>query len=572
MFIDIRDRHGVTQVVARDDEALVADAKRLRSEFVVAVIGRVERRARRNRQREARDRRGRGRRAREFRLLNDAKTPPFPIADEIEVTEETRLKHRYLDLRRPRMQHNMILRHRVTMAIRQYFDEHGFLEIETPILDQVDAGRRARLPGAEPRASRRVLRAAAVAADLQADPDDRRAWIATSRSRKLLPRRGPARRPPARVHAGRPRDVVRDRGPGVRDARAADGAADGAHRPRGADALPAACRTPRRSRQYGSDKPDLRCGMEIARPVASRSPTPSSRVFRDAIDAGGEVRGFVVPGAAQYSRRELDELVEQAQAARRRGTGVGAQRRRRRPELRAQGRRRRQRSAARSTLAGAGPADLLLMAAGPHEPTSQHARAAAAATRQEARTCSTPTEFEFLWVVDFPMFEWVEDEKRCEFMHHPFTAPLESDAAPARVAIRGSARARAYDLVLNGSEIGGGSIRIHDQALQRLHLQAARHLGRGGAGCASASSSTRSSTARRRTAASRSASTASSRSSAARPSIREVIAFPKTAQAVDLMAGAPSTVSDKQLRELQLKSGLRTVADVGRQTQASRLC
>ena len=133
VFIDLRDRHGLTQVVARVDEKLIADAKRLRSEFVVAVVGTVEPRAAET----VNAKIATGEievTAREFRLLNEAKTPPFMIADEIEVTEETRLKHRYIDLRRPRMQRNMIMRHRATMAIRQYFDEQGFLEIETPML------------------------------------------------------------------------------------------------------------------------------------------------------------------------------------------------------------------------------------------------------------------------------------------------------------------------------------------------------------------------------------------------------------------------------------------------------
>ncbi|MEP6918392.1 MAG: amino acid--tRNA ligase-related protein, partial [Acidobacteriota bacterium] len=133
VFIDIRDRHGITQVVARANDALVADAKRLRSEFVVAVMGRVEDRAAET----VNAKIATGEievSATEIRLLNEAKTPPFMIADEVELSEETRLKYRYIDLRRPRMQRNMIMRHRASMVIRQYFDEQGFLEIETPIL------------------------------------------------------------------------------------------------------------------------------------------------------------------------------------------------------------------------------------------------------------------------------------------------------------------------------------------------------------------------------------------------------------------------------------------------------
>jgi aspartyl-tRNA synthetase len=133
VFIDVRDRHGITQIVVRDDESLVAEAGRLRAEFVVAVLGHVERRSPETINPKMKT----GEievAAREIRLLNDAKTPPFPISDETPVSEDTRLKYRYLDLRRPRMQRNIALRHRATMEIRRYFDEQGFLEIETPML------------------------------------------------------------------------------------------------------------------------------------------------------------------------------------------------------------------------------------------------------------------------------------------------------------------------------------------------------------------------------------------------------------------------------------------------------
>ena len=134
VFIDIRDRHGVTQVIVRDNDALVADAKRLRAEFVIAVMGTGRASRARDGQQQDCDRADRGGGAREIRLLNEAKTPPFMISDDVEITEEARLKYRYIDLRRPRMQRNMIMRHRATMAIRNYFDEQGFLEIETPML------------------------------------------------------------------------------------------------------------------------------------------------------------------------------------------------------------------------------------------------------------------------------------------------------------------------------------------------------------------------------------------------------------------------------------------------------
>ena len=210
----------------------------------------------------------------EIRLLNEAKTPPFQIAEDAPVSEDVRLRYRYLDLRRPRLQANIGLRHRVAFAVRRYFDEHGLLGDRDADPDQVDAGRRARLPGAEPGASRRVLRAAAVAADLQADPDDCR-HRPLFPDHALLPRRGPARRPPAGVHAGRRRDVVRARGPDLRADRAADAARLQGDRPRRADRRSAGCRTPRRWRGTARTSPICAAGWRS--PICPRcSGTPSS--------------------------------------------------------------------------------------------------------------------------------------------------------------------------------------------------------------------------------------------------------------------------------------------------------
>ncbi len=300
--------------------------------------------------------------------------------------------------------------------------------------------------------------------------------------------------------------------------------------------------------RYGSDKPDLRCGMEIS-DLSAPFAESTFAVFRTAIEAGGEVRGFVVPGAAKYSRRELDELIEQAKQLGAAGLvwARAADGALQSPALKAAGE-----DAIRRALemAKAGPADLLLMAAGKHEPTS---KLLGTLRLQLARreNLLDPEKFAFLWVVDFPMFEWVEEEQRHEFMHHPFTSPLESDAGLLETN-PGQARARAYDLVLNGSEIAGGSIRIHDQALQRLifkllqisdeearmrfgfFLEALEYGTPPHGGIALGLD---------RVVA----------ILCGESSIREVIAFPKTAQAVDLMADAPSTVSPKQLRELHLK-------------------
>jgi aspartyl-tRNA synthetase len=545
VFIDIRDRYGLTQVVARDNDALVADAKRLRSEFVVAVMGRVEHRAPET----VNSKIATGQievSATDIRLLNEAKTPPFMIGDEVEVSEEARLKYRYIDLRRPRMQRNMVMRHRATMAIRKYFDEQGFLEIETPMLakstpegardylvpSRVHPGEFYALPQS-PQIFKQILMIAGMDRyfqivkcfrdeDLRADrqPEFTQVDLEISYATEDL------------VFATLEPLMERLMALIGRDA------------PRPFLRLPYA----EAIAKYGSDKPDLRCGMEI-QDLSAAFASSEFALFRNAIAFGGEVRGFAVPGGAKYSRRELDELVEQAKQlgssglvwARSAETAVQSS------ALKAAGEEAIRRAL---ELAGAGPADLVLMAAGPHESTSKMLGQLRLNVARKANLLD-PDTFAFLWVVDFPMFEWIEEDHRFEFMHHPFTAPLESDRDLLDSDL-GRARARAYDLVLNGSEIGGGSIRIHDQAVQRLIFkllgisddEARLRFGffvdaleygtppHGGIAlgldrivallCGE-------------------------------PSIRDVIAFPKTAQAVDLMAGAPSPVSEKQLRELKLK-------------------
>lgn len=545
MFFDIRDRHGLTQAVVRD-ASLEEKAKRLRPEYVVAIIGRVDARAK-----EAINPKLKTGEvevaAREIRLLNDARTPPFPINEDTPVSEEMRLRYRYLDLRRPRQQQNMILRHKVAFAVRKYFDENGFLEIETPILtkstpegardylvpSRVHPGEFFALPQS-PQIFKQILMISGLDRyfqiakcfrdeDLRADrqPEFTQVDLEISFATEdlvfsiLEPLMG-------RLMALIGRDAPRP-----------------FRRMSYAEAMA----------KYGSDKPDLRPGMEL-QDLSGPFKSSNFSVFRGAIDSGGEVRGFVVPNAARYSRKDLDNLIEEAKqlgaaglvwARHAEGTVQS-------PALKAAGE---EAIRAALTTAGAGAADLLVMAAGPHSATARMLGQLRLNVAKRENLLD-PNRYEFLWVVDFPMFEWLEEEKRWEFMHHPFTAPLESDAARLE-SDPGTVRARAYDMVLNGSEIGGGSIRIHDQNIQRLVFKmlgmsdevAKARFGffvdalefgtppHGGIAlgldriCAIL---------------------------AGEQSIREVIAFPKTAQAVDLMADAPSTVDPRQLRDLHIRT------------------
>jgi aspartyl-tRNA synthetase len=542
-FIDVRDREGVSQVVVRENDALMTVAKRLRSEFVIGVSGLVQRRS----EETINPKLATGEvevLARDIRILNEAKTPPFQIAEDSSVSEEVRLKYRYLDLRRPRLQHHLGLRHRVTMAVRKYFDAQGFWEIETPILTKsTPEGARDFLvpsrthPGEfyalpqSPQIFKQILMIAGMdryfqivkcfrdedqRADRQLEFTQIDVEMSFAQPEMVFGLIEPLMQP-----------IFKEIGQDV-------------SRPFRRMPYPEAIA------KYGSDKPDLRFGLEI-RDLSAVFRESEFGVFKKIVAEGGVVRGFVVPGGNKYSRSQIDLLVDQAKQMGFKGliwVRPGE------PPVSSV------KSLSEATLrpplekAGAARDDLLLMAGGkPDEISKLLGNLRLAIAKKE--NLAKPDAYEFLWVTEFPLLEYHEEDGRWYSMHHPFTSPLDEDVDKLE-RDPGAVRAKAYDLVLNGSEIGGGSIRIHDAALQsrifqRLGIgdeEAKERFGfflealtygtppHGGIALG----------------VDRIVAILSGESS-----IREVIAFPKTANAVDLMSGAPSPVDTKQLKELHLK-------------------
>ncbi len=545
IFVDVRDRHGITQIVARADDECLATTKRLRPEFVICAAGSVERRSADTLNTKIAT--GEVEVAiRELDILSEADTPPFQVDEESPVSEEVRLRYRYLDLRRQRMRDNLGLRHRVSMATRTCLDREGFWEIETPMLAK-----------STPEGARDYLVPSRVhVGEFYALPQSPQIF------KQILMMSGMDRYFQI-VRCFRDEDLRADRQPEftqidiemsfatpdlvfeiverlMRDI-CAQSERDITTPFRRMDFDEAIAR-------YGTDKPDLRCGLEIE-DVSEVFADASFKVFRDAVARGGVVRALVVPGAGRWARHKIDQLVEDAIA--RGAKGLVWVRRSTEGAVQSSI----LKAAGADTLTAtletvqAGPDDFVLLSAG----SSAEASGVLGQQRlaiAEREGLIDDSKLEFLWVVDFPLMEWSETEQRFTSMHHPFTAPREEDI-PKLEEHTGDVRARAYDLVLNGTEIGGGSIRIHDSALQQRIFRLLTI----------------------------SDSEASARFGflldalkygtpphggialgldrivallAGESSIRDVIAFPKTANALDLMTGAPSTVGRNQLRELHL--------------------
>ena len=468
IFIDLRDREGVTQCVfnpAQTPEAH-ARAERIRSEYVIAVRGLVQSRPPGTVNPNLPT--GEIEVAVEaVRVLNESKPPPFPLEEGGGEVEETiRLKYRYLDLRRPTLYRNFALRDRTCQAVRDYFHSQGFLEVETPVLtrstpegardflvpSRLTHGHFYALPQS-PQLFKQILMVAGFERYFQI--------VRCFRDEDLRKDRQPEFTQIDVEMAFVDREEVLDMMEGM--VAAVFRAALGIELPR---PFPRLTYAEARSR-YGSDKPDIRFGLEL-RDLGALFEGTGIQIFAQALAQGGVVKGLRAPGGGALSRKELDDLTTLARGFGAKGLGwvkvstEGVQSslgKALTPALQAR---------LLETLE-VRPHDLLLLVA--DAPPVVHEVLGRLRLHLAERLGLIPeSDHRLTWVVDFPLLEWNPDEKRWQAVHHPFTAPADEDA-DLLLTDPGRVRAKAYDLVLNGQEIGGGSIRIHQRPLQQRLFQ-----------------------------------------------------------------------------------------------------
>jgi len=553
IFIDLRDRTGIGQLALdpdRDPESH-AKAEAIRNEFVVAAIGTVSPRP----EGTVNPKMKTGEveiEVSELRILNIAKTPPFMLDEYTEVAENLRLKYRFLDLRRDSIQQNIIMRHHVAQTTRKYLSDNGFLEIETPMLTK-----------STPEGARDYLVPSRV------NPGNFYALPQSPQIFKQLLMVSGYDRYFQITRCFRDEDLRADRQPEFTQIDCELSFVDKDDVMTVMEGMIAAIfknaidvelnlPMPRLSYaevmdRYGVDNPDLRFEMELVN-LTDIVRGCGFKVFANVAENGGLVKALNVKGCATFSRKELDDLTAFAAVYGAKGMAwVKVQ----------------EDGSWQSPIAkfftaeelaqlgaalGAEPGDLLLF--GADTPTiANESMGRLRGHLGQKLGLTDPNEYKFVWVTDFPLLEWDGEARRHVAVHHPFTAPLDEDI-PLLDSDPGKARAKAYDLVLNGSEIGGGSIRIHNQEVQSrmfnllgigaeeardkfgflldaLEFGAPPHGGIAfgldrvmmiltGAG-----------------------------------SIRDVIAFPKTQKATDLMSEAPGKVDEKQLRELGIRLAVR---------------
>ena len=548
VFVDVRDRSGIIQVVfeeGKSEAALIEKAAKLRAEFVIAVVGTVEKRSG-----AVNDNLATGEIEiipEQLRILSESETPPFPIEENSKTKEELRLKYRYLDLRRPDLQRNIMMRSKVATLTRQFLAEEGFLEIETPMLIK-----------STPEGARDYLVPSRVhPGNFYALPQSPQIF------KQLLMCSGYDRYFQI-VKCFRDEDLRADRQPEFTQIDMEMSFVDVedvldvnerllARLFKDVLGVEVSLPIPRMTWQeamdrYGSDKPDIRFGMELVN-VTETVKDCEFVVFKGAIENGGSVRGINAKGQGSMPRKKIDKLVSFAKDYGAKGLAYVA--------IGEDGTVKssfgkfmtEEEMAALITAMGGENGDLLLFAAD----KNQVVWTVLGALRLEiARQMEIldKSEYKFLWVTEFPLLEWNDEQNRFTAMHHPFTMPMDEDIQyldtdPGRV------RAKAYDIVLNGNELGGGSVRIFNPDIQSkmfevlgftkeqaeeqfgFLLSAFKYGVPPHAGLAYGLDSIVMFMAKE-------------------DSIRDVIAFPKVKDASDLMTEAPGSVDVKQLEELCL--------------------
>jgi aspartyl-tRNA synthetase len=556
IFLDLRDRYGITQVVINPENAPEAHriAEGVRGEYVLSVSGEVGRRP------EGTENPNMPTGeievvASDIDILNPSKTPPFYVNQDSDVDESLRLKYRYIDLRLPRMQRNLKLRHRAIKIIRDYLDDRDFLEIETPIMvkstpegardyvvpSRIYPGEVYALPQS-PQQLKQLLMVSGV---------DRYYQIARCfRDEDLRADRQPEFTQLDLEMSFVDREDILDLTEGL----FVKMFEQLATKPLKDSTFPRLSYHDSVLR-YGTDKPDLRFGLELT-DVSDVVRESEFGVFAGTVSSGGVVRGFAVPGKGDIPRSQVDALTEAAQSYGARGlVWIGL-------EAGEDG------FSARSPIAkfltpdevqglaaatGAAAGDLMLFVADKEGPTADVLGRLRNHVAHEYKLIDESVHA-FCWILDFPLFEWDEDAQRWDAGHHPFTSPMDEDVQylesdPARV------RAKSYDLVLDGFELGSGSIRIHERGIQNQmfgllgysdeqvderfgHLLRAFEYGAPPhGGIAPGIDRT-------------------IMLLAGEQNIREVIAFPKNQSGQDLLMGAPSPIDEVQLKELHLQLDL----------------